>query len=151
MHLREAIEGYLLDAQARRLSPNTIADYQTLFHKLTAFLGDSTTFESIEIDHLRQFLGSLPGSGKTILNVHIALSALWTWAVGEHVVAQNIVRGIKRPSPDSRAINPFTESDIRAMLRASVKTTYVRQGRCPTCCPMQRGIGLSCCSCWTLA
>jgi len=49
--------------------------------------------------------------------------------MGEHVVAQNIVRGIKTPSPDSRAIHPFTESDIRAMLRASVKTTYVRQGR----------------------
>ena len=36
----QALEGYFLHADARRLSPHTIADYTNIFRKFQAFLGD---------------------------------------------------------------------------------------------------------------
>jgi hypothetical protein len=41
--------GFLLDAEARSLSPHTIADYQNAFRKLQAFLGDPP-LESISME-----------------------------------------------------------------------------------------------------
>ena len=38
--LSQAITGFLLDAEARSLSPHTIADYQNAFRSLQAFIGD---------------------------------------------------------------------------------------------------------------
>ena len=53
-----------------------------------------------------------------LLNYHTALSALWTWAVKEGHAPRHIVHDVDRPKPEKRAIVPFTEEDVRAMLDA---------------------------------
>jgi len=40
-------------------------------------------------------------SNKTILNIHTARAALWTWAVAEGIAGQHILRQIPGPSPRS--------------------------------------------------
>ena len=130
MLLSDAINGYLLDAKSRRLSPNTLRDYGNTFHKFVLLMGSTAEFEAITIPDIRQFLASHPQvKSKTIRNYHCALSALWQWAKLEGIVPVNIIRDVKAPRADSRVIVPFTVPEIRAMLRAAVKTTGIYSGK----------------------
>jgi site-specific recombinase XerD len=56
--LSQAILGFLLDGEARSLSPHTVSDYQNAFRKLQAFLGDPP-MEKISADDIRRFLVDL--------------------------------------------------------------------------------------------
>jgi len=127
--LSQIIDGYLLAANARRLSPHTIADYQTTFNKLTAFLQTDPLFNSIHKSDLERFLAAQPVSKKTLLNYHTGLSALWTWAYDEALATRHLPRSIERPRPEQRAIAPFTQADIKALLGAlRYSETYRNHG-----------------------
>jgi integrase/recombinase XerD len=143
--LSQAIEGYLLDARARRLSPRTIADYETFFRKFQAHIGDPP-LDSITPDDIRSFLvhlGSCPVSPagvarrparrlskKTIRNTYVGLSSLWTWAIKEELVTHHVVRVIRPPRPEKPAIEPFSKADVEAMLKACERTeSYTRPGK----------------------
>lgn len=128
--LSQAITGYLLNAQSRRLSEYTILDYKNTFRKLQEFLDYDPFFA--EIDHLtiQEFLSIQQVSKKTLLNYHTGLSALWAWALGENLAAENIMRRVKPPRPEQVAIIPFSEEDIRAMLATLGKSkSYTRPGK----------------------
>ncbi|MFN2218377.1 MAG: hypothetical protein ACK2UA_07210, partial [Anaerolineae bacterium] len=84
--LSQAIEGFLLEKEAQRLSPHTIADYRNAFRKLQSFLGDDPLIDDITAGQIRQFLADLgarpqpmggaaprspkPLSKKTVYNIH---------------------------------------------------------------------------------
>jgi site-specific recombinase XerD len=127
----QALEGYFIAAQARRLAPGTLADYDTTFRQFEAFLGGDPPLASITASHIRDFINSLAGrSEKTLLNRHAGLSALWTWAHEERLVDKHIVREVQAPKPDRRAILPYTEDDVKAMLAACTRSQpYVRPGK----------------------
>lgn len=126
----KAIAGYLLAAEARHLSPNTLRDYCTTFQKFQDYLEADIPIAQITAHDVEAFLGSLKLSKKTILNYHVGLSALWTWAVSEDVVGEHILQKVELSKPEKRAVVPFSEADIRALL--SVLTTtkpYTRPGK----------------------
>ena len=143
--LSQAIEGFLLEKQAQHLSPHTVADYTNAFRKFQAFLVTDVPFAGITAAQIRSFLGDLSTprapngvakrpvkglSNKTILNIHTALSALWTWAVAEGIVTQHLLRQIPRPKPEKRAITPFSEEDIKTLLANGERSrTYTRPGK----------------------
>jgi site-specific recombinase XerD len=144
--LSQAIEGFLLEKEAQRLSPHTIADYRNAFRKLQSFLGDDPLIDDITAGQIRQCLAGLgtepqpmggaaprspkPLSKKTIYNIHTALSSLWTWAVREGIADQHVVHNTPRPRPEKRAIQPFTQADVRAMLDVCDRTArYTRPGK----------------------
>jgi len=131
--LSQALEGYLLHADARRLSPHTIADYTNTFRKFQQFLGADPSLAAITADQIRAFFASCDHlSKKTLLNYHTGLSALWTWATDEGFVEHHIVQKIKRPNPEKPAIKPYTRDDIEAMLTACNQTEpYTRPGKRP--------------------
>jgi len=126
----QAIQGYLLYAQARRLSSNTLRDYSTTFNKFTAHLKTDPPICDVTAAHVRAFLAEQTVSDKTLLNYHTGLSSLWRWAVSENLAAANVVRQVEPPKPEERAIVPYTESDVQAILRAIDKSRpYVRTGK----------------------
>ncbi len=129
----QALEGYILAAQARRLSIHTIADYSNTFRKFADHLASDPPIGSITADQVRAFFATqVELSKKTLLNYHTGLSALWTWALREHLVEHNIVRDVAAPRAEDRAIIPFSESDIRAMLKALDRSRlYTRPGKRP--------------------
>jgi len=129
--LSQAVQGYLIAAQARRLSPHTIADYTNSFGKLQRHFPDDPLIASITDDQVCAFLNAQTGiSKKTLLNIHVGLSALWTWCVKEDIVPHNLIRDIDAPDPEIRAIVPFTETDVRALLNALAKSRpYSRPGK----------------------
>jgi site-specific recombinase XerD len=126
-----AIQGYLLEASARRLSPNTIKFYSLIFRKITKHFPNDPSMAGITTTDIKRFLASLTTlSKKSLLGHHAALSALWRWAVAEQIVARNIVRDIPQPVPEERVINPFTEAEVKAILAAVDKSQpYQRRGQ----------------------
>jgi integrase/recombinase XerD len=127
----QIIEGYLLNAGARHLSPHTVEDYLYTFHKFASFMGDDVQFTAISQNDIQRFLAAQKTvSNKTILNYHIGLSALWTWAVKEQIVPVNVVRTVCPPRPEKREIVPFTEVEIKAMMSALGRSrVYSRPGK----------------------
>jgi integrase/recombinase XerD len=131
LSLSQAIEGYFLAAHARRLSPHTLADYDNTLRKFEAFLAEDPPVASITADDVRSFLNSLDGlAKKTVRNYYVGLSALWTWALKEELVARHVVRDVDAPEPEKPAIVPYTQSDVKGMLAACDRTrAYTRPGK----------------------
>ncbi len=143
--LSQAIEGYLLDAHARQLSIRTIEDYQNGFRHFCEYVGDPPIAD-ITVDCIRHFLVHLGNkavtpdaiakrperklSKKSILNIHVALSALWTWAKTEGFVKKHISQAVKPPKPEEPVIEPFSKEDVKALLEACVYSrSYTRPGK----------------------
>ena len=126
----QIVDGYLLAANARRLSPHTIRDYVTTFNKFIRFLEDDQPIDSITAQQVEMFLALQKVSKKTALNYHIGLSALWTWAVEEDLAKEHIIRKVKRIKPEKKAIKPYSEDDIRNMVNVINQTQiYSRPGK----------------------
>jgi integrase/recombinase XerD len=137
----QAIDGYLLAANARRLSQNTLNDYTLTFRKFIDHLGSDPPIESITPKDIEAFLASQNSvSKKTLLNYHIGLSALWTWCVEEELVKEHIVQKVRRPRPEKKDIRPYTQAEIQAMLNALKKSKpYTRPGKKESTHSLQAG------------
>jgi site-specific recombinase XerD len=146
IQLSKAIDGYLLDARARQLSDRTIEGYERSMRRFLDWIDGDPIMSEITADDIRRFqvwLGRVKRapagiinrppqrlSKKSILNIHIALSALWTWAGNEGFVDTHIVRSITPPRPEKRAIEPFSKNEVTAMLEACERTEeYDRPGK----------------------
>ena len=124
MKLSDAIEGYWLDKQLD-LSKHTISGYTLIFQRLITFLGDKT-FDQITSNDIRRFLAYVADEyelgDKSIANVWICLSSLWTWAEAE-MKAAHIIRGkVKRPRYSTPTIETFNQDEVKALLRAAEYT-----------------------------
>jgi site-specific recombinase XerD len=127
--LSNAIDGYLIAARARRLSPHTLSDYQTTYRALERHIGGRTPLAAITARDLQQFLAGLDHlAAKTLLNYHTGLSALWTWALDEDLVDRHIVHDIPRPKPEKPAIVPLTKSDLQLLLAGTARSQEYRRG-----------------------
>lgn len=129
--LSQTIEGYLMAAQARRLSPNTLAGYTNTYTKFSAHLANDPPLTNIDQRAIEDFLAAQKSVTKaTLLKYHTSLCALWTWAVAERIVLENIPHQVPRPKIEIRAIEPIPETDVRALLTAVAKSkAYARPGK----------------------
>lgn len=142
----QAVDGYLLDARAQRLSQDTIRNYTLTFRRFGEWLDEELLLDAITPAMISAFLASLaqpqtaqggvavrPPKGlskKTTLNYHGALGALWSWAVREGFALANVVQSVSRPRPEKRTVTPFSESDVKAILAACDRTrSYTRPGK----------------------
>ena len=126
----EAVEGYLLAATARHLSKHTIRDYLNTYRKFQIFLDHDPPFDKITNKQIEAFLAAQTVSKKTVLNYHIGLSALWTWAIENEIVQEHIVQKVERVKPEKRSIVPYSEDDVRAMLTSlTTSRGYTRPGK----------------------
>ena len=125
-----AVNGFVMAAQARHLSPHTIRDYLTTFKKFQVFLEDDPAIDAITSKQVEGFLAVQVVSKKTILNYHIGLSALWTWAVKDGIARTHIVRQVERARPEKRSVIPYSMEDVKGMLAAlSSSKLYFRPGK----------------------
>lgn len=134
MQLHSAIEGYWLEKRRNR-SQNTYNEYTITFNRFQDFVGADTEFAAITSDQVRQFLNYLRAkhelAPKTLANAWVALSALWTWAELE-LKTPHIIRGkVERPRYKRKPIEPYSRSDVAAMLEAChmTGTWQTRTGR----------------------
>ncbi len=127
----QSVDGYLLAANARRLSPNTIRDYTTTFRKFQFFLDNDPPISEITSKHVKEFLASKHAiSKKTLLNYHTGLSALWSWCVSEELVEEHILQKVRRPKPEKKDIQPYTQAEVKVMLSSLKQSkSYIRSGK----------------------
>jgi len=114
MLLSKAIDGFILTCRARRLSEHTISDYAYTFRIFLSHMGDMD-ISRIESSQITAFLASRRVGAKTVLNYHIGLSALWTWAIKEGYADKHVVHMVTKPKPKKVVIKPFSEIEVRAM------------------------------------
>lgn len=133
MTLEQAVEGYLLNIRARRLTKDTISYYTRIMHLVVKHFPKETLFADITVEDLEEFLAAQDGvSDKTVLNYHTVLSSLYTWATSRRppLATDHLMRQITRPKPEQRIIQPLTESEVRAMLNNTDKShAYSRPGK----------------------
>lgn len=120
MLLTDALIGYWLEKRAN-LSPRTIPDYELVHSRLIEYLGPRCTIEQVSANDVRGFLNSMREahdlSDKSVINILVCLSSLWTWAEKELRIP-HVVRGISRPRWNPPAIEPLTRLEITALLAA---------------------------------
>lgn len=120
-----AIEGYWLEKR-KNVSPATYDDYSRTFRRFADYhRTDLPPVEHIGAVHVRAYLNHLKDekhlSDKSLLNAWVALSSFWTWAETE-LNLTHIIRGrVARPRYRRPAIEPYTRSDINAMLNVAGK------------------------------
>jgi len=126
LRLNEAIYQFFIAKKAERLSPNTINDYTNTFKQFRKFMGDPY-IEDITPARVREFLASLDHlSKKTVVNYWIALSSLWTYLTNDGLASDHVLRKVKKPRPDKKAIKPFSESDVQKILACKHKDNPLR-------------------------
>ena len=133
--LSQAIQGCILYKTATGKSRYTILDYQNGYNKLLLFFPDDPPFAKITRGQIVAFLawlqddyvtdpdgvaprGQIHLAPKSIYNIYVALSALWTWGVDEGYVQANIIRSIDPPQFEAPRVDPFSKEDIQALLKA---------------------------------
>ncbi len=126
----QALKGYRIHANSRRLSQNTMNDYNLTFRKFASYLAADPPLEQITADDIEAFLASQGHlSKKTVSNLHTGLSSLWTWAVGRKIASEHIVRQVRAPKTTQKVIEIFTEAEVQAILNACARAqSYQRRG-----------------------
>lgn len=129
--LSQAIFGFKLAAQARHLSPHTLADYLNTLHKFQDFMGSDIAISKIATANLEGFLAKHAPrlSKKTLLNYHTGLSAFYTWLVAEGIYPYHLMHAVERPRPEIRTIQTIPVAHVRAMFSAIERSKgYSRRG-----------------------
>ena len=131
MLLTKAAEGFLLQKSVEGLSPRTLETYEHQLHHLAKFLGDPD-ITSITTHDLKRFFHylrteytpprwngtSTPLSGRTLRNYWIVCRSFYTWAEAELGVP-DAIDGIAAPKPNTTQVEPFTQEEVKAMLKAT--------------------------------
>jgi integrase/recombinase XerD len=145
LSLSQCIEGALFYKRASGKSPATISDYRNCFNKLLLYFTDDPPLSPITRAQLIEFFDWLhnvyishPGgvikrpsvklSPKSLLNIHTAVSALWTWAVEEGIAERNLVHSISAPKVNDPVIETFTKEQTEALLQACERTAKYKDG-----------------------
>jgi len=140
LSLSQAVEGFLLAKNAEGKSHYTIRNYRLDLDRLAGFLGADVPFVEISTNDLRRFLRFLQEdlcpfprqperrlSAKTVRNTYVTLSSVWTWAV-EELDVPHAVRPIAIPDAAQKVVDPLTQDEIQALLKAC-KHTNPWEGR----------------------
>lgn len=129
MRLSQAIEGYILDRTAAGFSPHTLNGYDYIFKKRIAFTGDSE-LEDIGADDICRFFASLNQlSSQTRKKAWSDLRAFFSWASIEFDLRRPDT--LPCPPAQNKPVTPFTEEEIKKMLKACERTAEGKVSRKP--------------------
>jgi integrase/recombinase XerD len=123
MKLTQAIQGYKIDRLSSGYSSETMKGYDYAFKKLVEYLRDPE-LDTITTEQLRQFFWTLRTESALASASHKAIwraiRSFYNWASKEF----NLQRPDNIPAPpcQSKTITPFTEDEIKRLLRACDQT-----------------------------
>ncbi|MCO6450400.1 MAG: tyrosine-type recombinase/integrase [Caldilineales bacterium] len=120
---QEAFDAFLLDCQARNLSPETGRFYREKLGALVKWLDSEGVGHVGEITagHVRAYLIYLRARGHNPGGQHAHASALraWlNWLAREEEIADNPMRLVRMPKQERQILPAFSGEDVAAMLRA---------------------------------
>jgi site-specific recombinase XerD len=122
LKLSQAYETFVLYKRASGVSDNTISNYQKTWQKVRLYFHADPAFEGITLEDWLRFMAWVPDefnlAPKSVANIHTDLSSLYTWATDMNVVKEHLFRRIPRPRFEKPDIEPFTQDQVAAMLKA---------------------------------
>jgi integrase/recombinase XerD len=129
--LDQIIDGYMLHAESKRLSQNTLNYYSYAHRKLLKHIDGDTPIKDITPNDIAGAMAACDNlSKKTLANVHAAWSAMWSWAVQQGYAKSNPIDLVDRPKPEKRQIAPIPREDVQALLKSCEQTrSYTRSGK----------------------
>ena len=121
--LTRALDVFLLDAEARQLSPNTIRFYRQQLQPFLFFLRekDIADPEAILAHHIRAYLVSLQKRGLKEHSVHAAarsVRAFCKFMKVEDLIASNPMRKVRMPRLPKAIPPAFSEEDVKQLIAA---------------------------------
>lgn len=130
MNLSKALQGFILSRTADGYAPGTIDLYQWTINQLALRLNDPQVAD-ITITNLRNFMASLYSQNlapATIDNHWKSIRAFFGWANTELSIPRPDLQ-LARPRYKPPEIQPFTEDEIKALLKACEKTKIADSDR----------------------
>lgn len=122
MKLSQAYETFILYKRASGVSDATISNYYKTWHKVEPYFPADPDITTITLDDWLHFLAWVPDefdlAPKSVANIHTDLSSFYTWAIDMDVVPDHLIHRIPRPRFETPTIDPFTQDQVAAMLKA---------------------------------
>lgn len=121
--LTDAYDLFMLDCQARRLTPATLRFYEGKLSVFFQWLGERgiTHIDDITANLLRQFLASIAERGLTDTYQHDLGRAIRAWlnyCVRDELLTKSPFAKVRLPKLSQRALPSFTDHEIQAILAA---------------------------------
>ncbi|MEZ4672797.1 MAG: phage integrase N-terminal SAM-like domain-containing protein [Caldilineaceae bacterium] len=117
--MTDAVELFIIDAQARRLSSATIRTYSNRLAKFTAWCADNDIddIQSISSHHIRLFQIHLQNySAKFQHNVSGALRTFFNFCVAEQILQGSPFANVRMPKLPNRILPSFSRQDIDTLI-----------------------------------
>jgi integrase/recombinase XerD len=142
MDLERAIEGFTLNLKASSYSPSTINLYIIALRNLCGFL-ENPEIDKISYQDLQRYLVYLsevyepkrfgnkpnhPLSGSSRQNHWKAIRTFFKWAEEEFQLKRRPDVRLKLPLNNPKIVLPFTENEVRALLKAAEYTSEAHPG-----------------------
>lgn len=117
MRWNDVVDGYFL-ARSRELAENTRKGYRIVFARFGEYIHDAD-IGKITVRQVNAYLTYEQDvrelAPKSVLNIWIALSSLWSWAHAELGIRQ-IMADVSKPKANPRMQQPLTEEEVRRLL-----------------------------------
>ena len=114
-------DSWLLALRAERKSPQTVKTYGDGVRAYLAFCIEQGLPVAIDRQNLRQFVDHLLTKGAkpaTAVSRHLSVRRFSAWLADEGELAVDPLLGLKSPKLDKPVVQPLTDDDLRAMLKA---------------------------------
>jgi site-specific recombinase XerD len=132
-------ESWVFDAQYRQCSKNTIENHSFIHAKVLWFC-EHRDISIIDANALRRFFIYLrepkrwnnpshnacqeSASRSTVDTYHAKLITFFNWCVKQDYIDISPMKGLDRPLKSKRKIEPFTDEELRKIIRAAEKSKY---------------------------
>lgn len=126
MKVCDALNGYLIFLRSGGYSSVTIQNYTLILNRIVEYLGNPEV-ENITLSDLRSYLISLSEKGlaESSRQVHWkVIKAFFSWAENELEIKRPDTR-LKMPTVPAPDIEPFTEEEVRRLLKACETSSEV--------------------------
>ena len=133
--LRLALDSFLLDAEARRLTPKSLRFYRQQLEPFLAFLQAQGVVkpDGITAHHIRSFLVGLQRRGLADASQHAAaraIRAFCNFMVNEELLVASPMRKVKMPRQAKVILPAFAPEEVKQLLAAC---EYVRDAAIVLC------------------
>ncbi len=134
--LSQAIEGFIIARRADGYSPKTIDQYLWALNMLKQYV--DKPLRQVDVDDLRSFLASVQEnprlSRSSVFHVWKAIRAFYKWASAEGL-SERPDKLLTKPRFAYREIQPLSEAEIKALLKAIDRTVPSKGRRQPFTMP----------------
>jgi len=122
MKITQAVDDWQLDLRAERKSPRTIHVYRQAAQSFVRHAGDD--LDKLTRHEIRTWLAALDAKSEaTQRSYFVGLSVFVRWLCAEDLIASNPMEGLRRPVAHSKAVEPFTDAEVAALIGTCTGST----------------------------